>query len=58
MLYCSNREDREMEQESKPDQAASGIERPTPREQFSEERPHRSLPFASEGLEPLRDSHC
>ncbi|WP_157460904.1 MULTISPECIES: hypothetical protein [Bradyrhizobium] len=47
-----------MEQESKPDQAASGIERPTPREQFSEERPHRSLPFASEGLEPLRDSHC
>ncbi len=46
-----------MEQESRADQPASKTERPAPRELF-EERRDRSLPFASEGLEQVRDSHC
>jgi len=46
-----------MEQESRADQPAWETERPAPGER-SEERPDRSLPFASEGLEQVRDSHC
>jgi hypothetical protein len=56
MLYCSNREDAEMEQESTLDQPARELEQPTL--QQAEERPDRRLPFASEGLEQVRDSHC
>lgn len=47
-----------MERESRPDQPAWETERPTPRQRVPEERPDSSLPFASEGLEQLRDSHC
>lgn len=46
-----------MEQESRTDQPAWETERRAPGE-ISEERPDRSLPFASEGLEQVRDSHC
>lgn len=48
-----------MEQESRPDQSAKEIERPTRRQPSSDQRPDDSrLPFASEGLEQVRDSHC
>lgn len=59
MLYRSNREDAEMEQESRPDYPAWEIERPASQQRPSPgERPDPSLPFMSEGLEQLRDSHC
>jgi len=58
MLYCNIREEGEMEQESRFDQPAREIERPAPRQPVSEQQPDRSLPFAGEGLEQLRDSHC
>ncbi|CUT14977.1 hypothetical protein BF49_6057 [Bradyrhizobium sp.] len=47
-----------MEQESRFDQPAREIERAAPRQPVSEQQPDRSLPFAGEGLEQLRDSHC
>ncbi|MGY3420180.1 Bcr/CflA subfamily drug resistance transporter [Bradyrhizobium sp. F1.13.4] len=58
MLYRNIREEGEMEQESRFDQPAREIERPAPRQPVSEQQPDRSLPFAGEGLEQLRDSHC
>ncbi|MGX1323886.1 hypothetical protein AB7M17_007339 [Bradyrhizobium sp. USDA 377] len=47
-----------MEPKKKPDQPAWETERPAPQQQLAEERPDTSLPFASEGLEQVRDSHC
>ncbi len=47
-----------MEQESRPDHPAWEIERPAPEQRSSGERSDTSLPFMSEGLEQVRDSHC
>lgn len=47
-----------MEQESRSGHPAWEIERPAPEQDSSGERPHTSLPFVSEGLEQVRDSHC
>ena len=46
-----------MEQESRSDQAGSEIERPISQHR-SDENMDPILPFVSEGLEQLRDSHC
>ena len=46
-----------MEHESKQDPRASDAEERT-REQASPERSEFHPPFASEGLELVRDSHC
>ncbi|WP_192859621.1 hypothetical protein [Bradyrhizobium sp. DOA9] len=45
-----------MEPKKKPDQPATELEQPTL--QQVEEQPSRNLPFANEGLEQVRDSHC
>lgn len=47
-----------MEQDNRSDQPAWEVERPASAQRSSGERPDTSLPFASEGLEQLRDSHC
>lgn len=39
-------------------QRGAETERPKPPQPSSEQRPDTSLPFASEGLEQVRDSHC
>jgi hypothetical protein len=46
-----------MEHETKQDHGAANAEEPT-REQASPERDEFHPPFASEGLERVRDSHC
>jgi len=47
-----------MEQKNRPDQPVWEIDRPASRRGSSDERPDTSLPFASEGLEQLRDGNC
>ncbi|MBB4368819.1 hypothetical protein GGD63_001598 [Bradyrhizobium sp. cir1] len=47
-----------MEPKKKPDQPAWEVKQPAPQQGHSEERQDTSLPFASEGLEQVRDSHC
>lgn len=47
-----------MEPAIKQTQRGSETERPKPPQPSSEQRPDTNLPFASEGLEQVRDSHC
>lgn len=48
----------EMEPAINQTQRDSETERPKPPQPSSEPRPDTSLPFATEGLEQVRDSHC
>ena len=57
MLYCSNSKGRLMEPEHREDNTTpdrAETERPTP----GANRTAFTPPFASEGLEGIRDSHC
>jgi hypothetical protein len=57
MLYCSNSKGRSMEPEHRKDQDAAERAK-TERTPSNAEKPAFTVPFASEGLERVRDSHC